>query len=563
MNITKKIAIAAIGFVTFGAATKAQSLEDARKAVTAEQYQNAKSMFNTLISTQPANPQNYFYFGDLYLQLDNADSAKVLFQKGIAADPKYTLNYVGLGAVDLFAKNSAAAQANFDKATADMKRKDYQEYIYIGSAYTYENSRDLDKAFQWFEKARENGSKDPELYIALGNAYKAQKKNSEAVAEYQRASTYKSDLLNVDVNIGEIWTSAYNFELAESTLNSVIQKDPNFGPAYRAQAENYYRWASQQTNRRSELLPKAKSAYSKYLDLTDRSADSRYRYLIFLLNAEDFPTLEKEATTFIAEFGNKEEYKLAERFLGYAAVVNGNSEAGIKAINTFINSVDSKRLIANDYVFLAKGYQNLKQDSLAIESFVKGYELDTTNTEVLGSIAKAYFSQKKYGKAAEYYKKITMLPKVSYTDRFYLGYSSYFYFALELANQNPKNEELIKKTLLEADSAFTYVAEKANNADAYLYVGRVEYYLDETDKEQKAVKAYDKFIELVLAKETATPPVALTAADKKNLVEAYSYIGGYFITKDKAKAKDYFNRALAIDPENAKIKDALRAIAAS
>src|SRR5690606_28492625 len=110
--------------------------------------------------------------------------------------------------------------------------------IYIGSAYTYENSRDLDKAFQWFEKARDNGSKDPELYIALGNAYKAQKKNSEAVAEYQRASTYKSDLLNVDVNIGEIWTAAYNFELAESTLNSVIQKDPNFGPAYRALAEN-------------------------------------------------------------------------------------------------------------------------------------------------------------------------------------------------------------------------------------------------------------------------------------------------------------------------------------
>src|SRR5690606_16626099 len=146
----------------------------------------AKSMFTTLISTQPANPQNYFYFGDLYLQLDNADSAKVLFQKGISADPKFTLNYVGLGAVDLFAKNTAAAQVNFDKATADMKRKDYREFIYIGSAFTYENSRDLDKAFQWFEKARENGSKDPELYIALGNAYKAQKKNSEAVAEYQR-----------------------------------------------------------------------------------------------------------------------------------------------------------------------------------------------------------------------------------------------------------------------------------------------------------------------------------------------------------------------------------------
>ncbi len=563
MNITKKIAIVAIGFVTIGTATMAQSLEDARKAVNAEQFQKAKSMFNNLISTQASNPQNYFYFGDLYLKLNNPDSAKVLFQKGIAADPKFTLNYVGLGAVDLFAKNEAAAQANFNKATADMKRKDYKEYIYIGSAYTYENSQDLDKAFQWFEKARENGSKDPELYIALGNAYKAQKKNSEAVAEYQRATGYQSDLLNVDVNIGEIWTAAYNFELAESTLNAVIQKDPNFGPAYRAQAENYYRWASQQPARRNELLPKAKDAYSKYLDLTDRSADSRYRYLIFLLNAEDFQTLEKEATAFISEFGNKEEYKLAERFLGYAAVANGHNDAGIKAINTFISSVDSKRLIANDYVFLAKAYQNLKQDSLAIINYVKAYDLDTTNTEILGTIAKTYFASKKYGKAAEYYKKLTLLPKTTYTDWFYLGYANYYYYALDLVNKQPKDEALIRKTLLEADSAFTYVAEKANNADAYLYVARVEYYLDETDKEQKAVKAYDKFIELVLAKQTATPPVELTAADKKNLIEAYSYNGGYFITKDKAKAKEYFNKALAIDPENAQIKDALRAIAAS
>lgn len=563
MNITKKIAIAAIGFVTIGAATKAQSLEDARKAVNAEQFQKAKSMFNNLITTQATNPQNYFYFGDLYLKLNNPDSAKVLFQKGIAADSKFSLNYVGLGAVDLFAKNEAAAQANFNKSTSDMKRKDYKEYIYIGSAYTYENSRDLDKAFQWFEKARENGSKDPELYIALGNAYKAQKKNSEAVAEYQRATNYQSNLLNVDVNIGEIWTAAYNFDLAESTLNSVIEKDPNFGPAYRAKAENYYRWASQQPNRRSELLPKAKDAYSKYLDLTDRSADSRYRYLIFLLNAEDFVTLEKEATAFVTQYGNKEEYKLAERFLGYAAVANGNNEAGIKAINTFISSVDNKRLISNDYVFLAKAYQNLKQDSLAIKNYVKGFDLDTANTEILGTIAKSYFSSKQYGKAAEYYKKLTLLPKSSYTDWFYLGYANYFYFAIDLSNKTPKNTELIKKTLLEADSAFTYVAEKANNADAYLYVARVEYYLDETDKEQKAVNAYNKFIELVLAKQTATPPVALTAADKKNLVEAYSYNGGYFITKDKAKAKEFFNKALALDPDNTQVKDALRAIAAS
>ncbi|WP_353135674.1 tetratricopeptide repeat protein [Pseudopedobacter sp.] len=555
MNITKKIAIAAIGFVSMGTVTIAQSLEDARNAVTAEQYQKAKSMFNNLITTQPTVASNYFYFGDLYLRLENADSAKVLFQKGIAADPGYSFNYIGLGTVDLFNKNETAAQANFDKATAGMKKRDYKEFIYIGNAYTYEQSLNLDKAFQWFEKAKANGSKDPELYVALGNAYKAQKKNSEAVAEYQRATTYDSNLPSVDVNIGEIWTAAYNFELAESTLNAVIAKQPNFGPAYRALAENSYRWASQFPAKRATLLPKAKEQYSKYLDLTDRSADSRYRYLIFLLNAEDFATLETEAKDFIAKYGSKGDFKLAERFLGYAAVANGHNQEGITAINNFIKSVEPKRLIASDYLNLAKAYQATKEDSLAIESYVKGYELDTSNVEILGNIAKAYFASKKYGKAAEYYQKITNQPKASFTDWFYLGYSKYFHFAIELNNENPKNEELIKKTLIEADSAFTYVAEKANNADAYLYVARVEYYLDEKDPEQKAVKAYDKFIELTLAKTTA-----LTDRDKTNLVEAYSYNGGFFITRDKVKAKEYFDKALELDPNNVQIKDALRAI---
>jgi tetratricopeptide (TPR) repeat protein len=557
MKVTKKIAIAAIGLVTLGSATMAQSLEDAKKAVNAEQFQKAKGLFSNLVKTQPTNAENFFFFGDLYLQLNNADSAKVLFQQGLSADPKFTLNYIGLGTVDLFNKNESAAKANFDKAIADMKRRDHKEFIYVGKAYTYENSRDLPKAYEWFAKAKERNSKDPELYIALGDAYKAEKKNSEAVAEYQIANTLKSDLLNVDVNIGEIWTAAYNFELAESTLKSVVQKDAKFGPAHRALAENYYRWASQFPNKRAELLPKAKESYSTYLDLTDRSADSRYRYLIFLLNAGDNAGLEKEAAAFLADYGSKGEYKLAERFLAYGSIDNGNNEAGIKSLNNFISSVDQKRLIADDYIYLGKAYQNLKQDSLAILSYVKGFELDTTNKEILGNIAKSYFASKNYGKAAEYYKKLTQYSDASFTDWFYLGYSDYFYFAIELNNQEPRNEELIKKTLLEADSAFTYVAEKAKNADAYLYVARVEYYLDQTDAEQKGVKAYDMFIELTNAK------AEITERDKTNLIEAYSYNGGYFIQKDKVKAKEYFDKALELDPQNEKIKDALRALKAS
>ncbi|TAH03485.1 MAG: hypothetical protein EAZ15_02980 [Sphingobacteriales bacterium] len=556
MKIRNNIAIATLGLSMISFMVSAQSLEDAKKAVYAEQFVKAKTMFKSLTATQPTNAENYFYYGDLYLNVNQPDSAKIAFEKGIAIDPKFTLNYVGLGAVNLFEKNAPAAQANFALATAAMRKKDYKEFIYVGKAYTYEASRDLPKAFSWFEKAKEMGDKDLELHIALGNAYKADKKNSEAVGAYQRAMNIQSNLPRVEVNIGEIWTQAYNFDLAESTLKGVIAKDPSFGPAYRALAENYYRWGSQFINKRADLLPKAQVNYSKYLDLTDRSAESRYRYLIFLLNAGDYATLEKEASAFTQQYGTtKPEYALAQRFLGYAYIENGKALEGAKYLNSFMTGVDAKRVIADDYLYLGKSYQTQKQDSLAINNFVKGYELDTANTQVLTSIAKSYFSSKKFGKAAEYYRKLANLPKAGYADKFYLGYADYFYYATELANKSPKNQALITQTLLEADSVFTFVGEKAKNGDAYLYLARVEYYLEPTDALKKSANAYDKFIEYTLLK------TAQTAADKKNLIEAYSYLGAAYIKTDKAKAKDYFEKALVLSPTDAKIKEALKAIA--
>ncbi len=559
MNVTRKIAIATMSILFVASVGKAHSLEDAQKAVAAGQYEKAKTMFSELVKLQPT-PENYFGFGELYLTLNNPDSARIVFEKGIKADVKssYMMNYIGLGTVDLFNRKDDAARANFAKATADMKKKDYEQYIYIGKAYTYEGSRNLDKAFEWFAKADEFGEKDPRLHVAKGNAYKFQKKNSEAVAEYQRAMSLKDNLLAVEVNIGEIWTQAFNFELAESTLKGVIAKDPNFGPAYRVLAENYYRWASAFPNKQAELLGQAKTNYSKYLDLTDRSTDSRYRYLIFLFNAKDYVTLRKEASSFISSPGYKKDYVIARRLRGYAAVENGNSDAGIEALNNFISGVDKDRLIASDYLSLGKAYSNQKQDSLAILSYIKGFDLDTTNTEVLNTIALAYFKSKKYDKASQYFEKLTKLPKASYTDWFYFGYSNYFYYA-NLVKEKSTNSELIKKTLLNADSAFTYVANKANNADAYLFVGRVESYLNPVSDNEKVRNAFDKFVEITNAKEQDK----LTDRDKGNLVEAYSYLGAFYIKTEKEKSKDYFQKALILAPDDQQLKDALAALKAS
>ena len=116
----------------------------------------------------------------------------------------------------------------------------------------------------------------------------------------------------------------------------------------------------------------------------------------------------------------------------------------------------------------------------------------------------------------------------------------------------------LRQALLQADSAFTYVAEKAKNADAYLYVARVEYYLNPVSENDKTKSAYEKYVEITTSKNTE-----LTAADKRNLVEAYSSLGAFYIKNDKVKSKELFEKALVLEPNNQQIKDALAALKGS
>ena len=70
MKLSSKIAIAALSLVCVGSAVSAQSLDDAKKAIDAEQYQKAKSMLKNLTVTEATKDENYFYLGWTYLKED-------------------------------------------------------------------------------------------------------------------------------------------------------------------------------------------------------------------------------------------------------------------------------------------------------------------------------------------------------------------------------------------------------------------------------------------------------------------------------------------------------------
>lgn len=561
MKMIKKNIALATGLLLMGStASFAQSLADAKKAIDAEQYQKATSMLKTLVANQPKEGDNYFNLGKVYLLTEDIDSARAAFTNGTTAAPKNALNFVGLGQADLTENNATNAKTNFDKAL-QLGAKNYQTYLAIGRAYIDQKNIDYAQALPNLQKADELDAKDkdPETFLALADYYALQRKNTEAYPQYLRALDINPGLYRANVQIGKMYKDAFAFPEAEAEIKKVIAADPNYGPAYRELAETEMQWSFADPKNGAAKRTEALDNMRKYLDLTDKSFDSRLRYAQFLVYASDFATLEKEVSTLNAPDPKNPKTFVVTRMRGYSAVENKNYEQGIKYMNElFGRTQDASRIIGSDYLYLGRAQQATGQDSLAFVNIAKGVELDSTKVEELANIGAKYYQAQNFPKAAEVYSKVVTLnsknPNLAMA-YYYLGAANYFTYAF--ASRDGKNPS--KDILVKADTAFGNLARLAPDYEvAYLFRARIGKNLDDAENSKKlAVPYYEKYVELV----TVTKPEK-AAASKTQVMEAYNYLGAVAAVTDKEKAKEYFNKVLAIDPQNALALDNLKFLTA-
>ena len=123
MNKFKIFGIALIASVSI---SHAQDINQAKKAIDAEKFEEAKSILKSIIQTKPSNGTASFILGNIYLTQSVEDSASIYFQKGLTGNEGAKLNYIGLGQMDLEKSDLAAAQAKFALATKDMRKKETQ-----------------------------------------------------------------------------------------------------------------------------------------------------------------------------------------------------------------------------------------------------------------------------------------------------------------------------------------------------------------------------------------------------------------------------------------------------
>jgi Tfp pilus assembly protein PilF len=555
-----KLKIFSVVFLAFGATSFAQDLEQAQKAIDAEKYEKAKTILKALTVSDADQGKNFFVLGNLYLKQKVEDSAKIYFQKGLQAKKNSNFNYIGLGQIALDNKDAAKSNDFFNKAQADMRRRDFEEFLYIGRAFLNVEEPNYKSALLFLNKAKAVQSNDAQVLLSLGDAYYGDGNTNEAYSAYRNAYDADKSILRAKLQLGFITIGSKAFEEAKTAFENILTLDPTYGPAYRGLAETFYVWSLNDVENYAVKNKKALQYYDKYLAMTDYSLDSRMRHADFLILNKDYAALELEANE-MKKLNNVNPRIL--RYLGYSAYENANDKEAIKALNDFLATPNAKP-IGRDYLYLGMAKTRLAlittkaedgSDIYKIEQtlfdsgvadMLKGVQMDPAMANELNDIGKKFFEIKLYNEAAAIYEVATSNPNSQnfLYDNFYLGYALYF------GNVNlPQGEKINPIVVEKASKAFdNVIAVSPTTHDAYIYKARINSLLENSPEAQaKMVKNYEEFIKVLTEKgevEVNKP------ANKTKFVEAYINMGTYYVAIDKAKAKELFQKALAIDPTN-------------
>ena len=526
----------------------AQDINQAKKAIDAEKYEEAKTILKSILQAKPSNGMASFFLGNVYLNQSVKDSATLSFEKGLSASEAARFNHIGLGQMDLDRNDTIAANAKFILATKDMRKKDFEEYVYVARAYMNAEKPNYKAALAVLKRALVNSPMDAQVQLALGDAYYGLSNQNDAYKAYRDAFQADNTLLRAKMQLGVLLKGAKSYDEASKAYNEVIAINPNYGPVYRELAETYYKIARNKPSKAAENFKIAIDYYQKYMDLTDYSIHSRMRRADFLILAKEYKALEEEANKMIEL--DKVNPRIF-RYLGYAAFENGNVDKAIQSLETFTSNATNK-IIAKDFqvLGLAKIKKGTSADGLSIDpvafeaglaSIKKSIEMESLAVEDLNEVGKKMFGQKLYKEAASIFElgSSNSESKSYLDDNLYLGLSLYY------AN-NKKDVKPEIAGLQKADAAFDKVlVASPSYYEAYIFKARTNSLME---NDENTIKFYEAYVAAVTAKgaeEVAKPAVV------KKIAESYNTIGATYANTDKVKAVEYFNKTLAIDPANA------------
>jgi tetratricopeptide (TPR) repeat protein len=600
----KKISSFILLFLFLSTKVLSQDFSAGLKLIQNEKYNQAKKYFIPYLKGE-TRKDAYFYLGEINFLLEKYDSAKINYSKGIDADKEYPLNYAGLAKVNIVEKKTSEANKNQEQAIELGDETNAQVFVVLADGYS--KVKNYDKAIELLNQALKINSKYVPAYNALGNIYLARGNGTDAIKNFQKAIDIDPSNPDAMTRKAKVYILINNFNEAISLLNEAVQSNPDYAPAYYELAELNY-----------SLRDYAKAAdyYSKYMASSESTLDKRRRYAsILYLNKEYQKSIDILKDVIKAEPGNP----VAVRMLAYSYLRLDDVEKSKSYFQTLFG-MSSVEYLPSDYENYADLLLRTGNDSLAVVYMYKIYEIDSTRKDVLSKISVTCFQNRDWNCVVSALEKKGGLTAQEYFDLgkayYFKGDASISKLTQSLVGQidleenqppeirsalmhyqkdisgtneadkvqaqkkfNDKMETILKKPAqkrawasikaqwwaeattsisndyTKADTAFAMLSSKAPDLPiAYFWRARVKANFDPESELGLAKPYYEKFL---------TVSNADTDKFKKEIIEAYKYLGYYYFLKnDKQQSLEYWRKVLNLDPADTQAEDAIKGITA-
>jgi len=499
-------------------------IREAKHFTEVDQNQKAIQLLKATVRTYPGSAALWYYLGIAQLKNGERDTALESFNKGIAIDASEPLCYAGKGHHSMLENNAQKAKLDFEKALSLSKSKNVIVLQAIAEAYLVDPKL-VNDAVTLLTKAKLLDDHHPETFILLGDAYLQQNNGGLAVTSYELAASLDGKLARPYYKTGMVYLRSRNFPGAKESFMKAVEIDPGYTLAYKELGELYYQLKE---------ADKAVAAYEKYLSLTDRPELGKLRYAFFLFMAKEYG----KANEIFRDLSAKENVSaITLRFYAVSLFESGDYQQSRNIFEQYFSKSPKQEIEATDYAYYGKLLLKQNEDSLAVISFQKSLMLEGKQPELLQLQAETYYKSKKFPEAIVSYEQLIRLrAKPASQDYYTLGRAYYF-----------------DKQFEKADTIFQKLIElQPNMTVGYLWEARTKANLDPESEVGLAKPYYEKLIE----KASNTPEKS-----KNDLVEAYSYLGYYHLLKEEVGlSKSYWQKVLALNPEDSKAKEALKAL---
>ena len=525
---TKKIITLFIAGILGIYVVNAQDVETAKDFIDNERFSSAESILETSTGSTSENPEANYLLVKTYLEQDKKEEVKNFVDnhlKSAKNEDAEPLNRVAY-ARWLFSSGDKNQADQILQSIAGNKKnqKNSSLMLTIAEVYADEKNADPRLAFPLLDMAAKRDKNNPDIDLVRGQAYRRLIDGSSAFAAYQNA--LKKDASNVKALYltGKIFTTQKNPEIYSEYFLKAYAIDSTYAPVLDELYKYYY----------YRNIPLAKKYLVKYIANSDYSLENEYNLTDILYLNNEYEKAITSANELIKKEVDKTQPRLY-KLIAYSYAKAGDSSKALQNITTYFSKEDPKKYNAADFELrgmLTENIEGSRKETIDYYSIAADIDTIAEHKVLLATkIAQLYKDSEDYNNQAVWLGKIYFWKeKPNNLDVFNWGLAYY-----------------AARDYQKTDSIFTIYSERyPEEIFGYYWRAQANAAIDTNMTQALAIPHYKKVVEIG-EKDTTT--------NRKMLLKAYGYLGGYEanISKDYPKSLSWFEKYLLLDKDNADV----------